>query len=328
MIFRTEINPPVSDKKIEFNDSLLTLGSCFAEEIGRKMALHGFQVSINPLGTLYNPYSIFHLLEFILKKSSVDQLPLVYHNGLWHSYFHHGKFSSPNKNQLLIQVEKIHSEVLQQLHEARWIIFTLGSAIVHVEKSKEMIVANCHQVPANNFYRRFLNIDELNQKFYSFYKLLYQINPFVNILWTISPVRYAKYDLTHNQISKSVLFTWLHHLLINNPAFYYFPSYEIMIDDLRDYRFYKEDLIHPNNMATDYIWEKFVATFISSKDNAIMQEFYDLWKLSLHKILHPETQQASDLRKKLNEKARLLKNNYPGHWKYFQNFLGENIANL
>ena len=271
----TSVDIAPSEKKIGYQDKILLLGSCFADNVGEKFAEHYFQTTINPFGTLYNPASIANSLLPIAS----DHLPIVCHNGLWHSMMHHGGFSHSDKNELLRRCEESCSLMHGALQEASTIIVTFGTAWVYEKDG--MVVANCHKLPAKDFVRRRLTVEEIVQTWQPI------IEPMSDKHWifTVSPIRHIKDGLHENQISKAILLQAIDCLASNSSAVSYFPSYEIMLDELRDYRFYAEDMVHPSQVAVDYIWECFVNAYMTITPK-LMQSTHFILSINRHICLH------------------------------------------
>ena len=304
MKLQTIVDIKPSGWKIGYEDKILMLGSCFSDEIGEQMKQRNLQVTCNPFGTLYNPLSIANAINLqILKssnlqilKSSNCKLPLVEHDGLWHSMAHHGAFSRPTKEEAEEAVKASVETMQKALAEATVVIVTFGTAWVY--EMGGQIVGNCHKLPADTFTRRRLTVDEIVAAWQS----IITRYPDKHWLFTVSPIRHIKDGLHENQLSKATLLMAVNELV--NQSYspqdglsaersvfcqakpVYFPSYEILLDELRDYRFYADDLVHPSSMAVQYIWERFVDTFCTPQTRNQMQLELKHWKQSQHRPLH------------------------------------------
>lgn len=277
MKLQTIVDIKPSEWKIGYEDKILMIGSCFSDEIGEQMAQRYLHVTCNPFGTLYNPLSIAQALQ-------MTQVPeLVEHEGLWHSMAHHGSFSRATKEETEQAVRDSIETMQKALQEATVVIVTFGTAWVYelVESRKKKverpyIVGNCHKLPENVFTRRRLTVEEI----VAAWKPILEKYSNKKWLFTVSPIRHIKDGLHENQISKATL------LLAVDQLGDYFPSYEIMLDELRDYRFYADDLVHPSSMAVNYIWERFVDTFCTpqTKNELVLQ--HKRWKHEHHIPLH------------------------------------------
>jgi hypothetical protein len=297
----TKVAIPVSETKIGYNDKILLLGSCFADNIGERFGEHYFQTTINPFGTLYNPASIFTSLSPV----DTQEWPVVLHNGLWHSMMHHGSFSHPDKNELLRRCEESWVVMRNALQEASTIIVTFGTSWVYEREG--MVVANCHKLPAKEFVRRRLTVDDIVQT----WQILIEQMPDKHWIFTVSPIRHIKDGLHENQISKAILLQAVDCLVSNNKAVSYFPSYEIMLDELRDYRFYADDMLHPSSLAVDYIWQRFVDTYMTIDTQNEMRILHQLWRDRHHRFLYPGTEEAIAFKERTEKHLENLKKQYP-----------------
>jgi hypothetical protein len=297
----TKVAIPVSETKIGYNDKILLLGSCFADNIGERFGEHYFQTTINPFGTLYNPASIFTSLSPV----DTQERPVVLHNGLWHSMMHHGSFSHPDKNELLRRCEESWVVMRNALQEASTIIVTFGTSWVYEREG--MVVANCHKLPAKEFVRRRLTVDDIVQT----WQTLIEQMPDKHWIFTVSPIRHIKDGLHENQISKAILLQAVDCLVSNNKAVSYFPSYEIMLDELRDYRFYADDMLHPSSLAVDYIWQRFVDTYMTIDTQNEMRILHQLWRDRHHRFLYPGTEEAIAFKERTEKRLESFKKQYP-----------------
>jgi hypothetical protein len=285
MKLQTIVDIAPSAWKIGYEDKILMVGSCFSDEIGAQMTQRALQVTCNPFGTLYNPLSIAQALNL---QSSISNLQLVYHDGLYHSMSHHGSFSRADKAETEQAVRASIETMQQALHEATIVIVTFGTAWVY-EMNGE-IVGNCHKLPENNFTRRRLSVEEI----VAAWKPILERYPDKHWIFTVSPIRHIKDGLHENQLSKATLLQAIEQLIqldnqsSNRQSFnrQYFPSYEIMLDELRDYRFYADDLVHPSSLAVSYIWERFIDTFCTPQTRNEMTLRLKQWKQSQHRPLH------------------------------------------
>lgn len=307
----TKVNITPSHNNINYQDTILLLGSCFADNIGAKFSQYYFPTTINPFGTLYNPASILEAIQ--LSMTTDAQHYLIQHNGLWHSMMHHGSFSHPNKDEVIQCCQTSLSTLRQALHDASTIIITFGTAWVY--EYQGMIVANCHKLPANQFVRRRLTVEQIVPA----WQPILASMPDKHWIFTVSPIRHIKDGLHENQISKAILLQAIEQLTTPNsvcsdasfPRIDYFPSYEIMMDELRDYRFYAEDMVHPSPLAVDYIWQRFVDTYITSATQTEMRELHQLWRDRHHQFLHPESAEAQLFAQRTKTRLQYLQSRYP-----------------
>jgi hypothetical protein len=306
LITKVHIKP--SERNIKYQDKLLLLGSCFADNIGDKFREHYFQATINPFGTLYNPASILKAIHLSLDNDAKHYL--IQHNGLWHSMVHHGSFSHPDKNVLLHRYKESQTIMRNALQEASTIIVTLGTSWVY--ELEGIVVANCHKIPANRFRRDCMTANQIIEMWLP---LLVQI-PNKHWIFTVSPIRHIKDGLHANHLSKATLLQAIDQLIVNakelNPSsnYSYFPAYEIMMDELRDYRFYAEDMVLPSQVAVDYICQRFVETYMTIDTQHEMRTLHHLWCDRHHRVLHPETKEAIAFAERLKEHLHNLKKQY------------------
>ena len=281
-------------RQIGYGDKILLLGSCFADNMGAKFSEHYFQATVNPFGTLYNPASIAAAI------TNVGNSQLVEHNGLWHSMMHHGAFSDKDKEQLIARCEQSRALLQRALMEASTVVVTFGTAWVYEMEGK--VVANCHKLPANRFTRRCLTVNEIVEM----WQPIVASMPDKHWIFTVSPIRHVKDGLHANQISKAILLQAVDQLGQS-----YFPSYEIMMDELRDYRFYAEDMVHPSAVAVEYIWQRFVDTYTNKDTQKEMRVLNQLWRDNQHRMLHPDTDEARTFLQRLAERKAQLQQRYP-----------------
>jgi hypothetical protein len=257
MKFRTEIELKPSGLTINHNNPVLLIGSCFAENIAGRMEQSGFEICKNPFGIVYNPESTANSLRDLIQKRIFTKNDLFEYQGVYHSFAHHSRFSGTDTQQVLEKINASASWASGFLQKASVLIVTFGTANVYRLKSSQQIVSNCHKVPATQFSEERLTIHQITIRWNELIANLMQFNPQIRIIFTVSPIRHWKNGANANQLSKAILLLAINELVESHPNCYYFPAYEILLDDLRDYRFYAEDLIHPNNQAINYIWEKF-----------------------------------------------------------------------
>ena len=290
---------------IEYSSKLLLLGSCFSENIGDKLNYFKFQTNQNPFGILFHPKAIENLITNAINKKEYIAEDLIFQNERWHSFDSHSNLSSPNKNELLGNLNSAISSTNKQLKEATHIIITLGTSWVYRFIETDTIVANCHKIPQKKFLKELLSVDEIVESLEAIIALLKSVNKDVNVLFTVSPIRHLKDGFLENTQSKSHLITAIHSIL-NADKISYFPSYEIMMDELRDYRFYAEDMVHPNKTAINYIWERFIETWISENSQATMQEVETIQKGISHRPFNENSEQHQKFLKNLELKKEKL----------------------
>ena len=303
MQFTTPVNIK-PNKSINHNSRIVMLGSCFAENIGKKLIECGFNVVMNPMGILYNPISIHKALERIIEGREFTTDELFYHNGLWASFMHHGSFSHSDKSEALKIMNERLLEAHHQLKNATHLIITFGSSEVYEHNGQ--VVANCHKLPARHFTHRLLSTNEITTPYYSLFPAPYSLLP----IFTISPVRYLGEGAHHGQINKATLLLATDQICRETGADY-FPSYEIMMDELRDYRYYATDMIHPSDMAIDYIFERFTETYLTDEAIRTAEEIKKIKKSLSHRPLHPDSEEYQKFKKKLSQQIDMITEKYP-----------------
>ena len=311
MNFRLTFPVTPFSSPLQYADRLLLMGSCFAEEIGGRLQEHYFDTLINPHGILYNPISITHALNTYLdgKLYSIDDL--FQQGDLWHSWDHHSRFSDINPDTVLSRINATQQAASKRLGEADWLMITLGSAHAYVLQENGLLVGNCHKLPASAFYKKLLSAQDVISALDNVMHRLFFRNRKVKILFTISPVRYARDGVAENNLSKAVLLQAVHHLVNKFDRLYYFPAYELVLDDLRDYRFFKDDLVHPNETAISYVWEHFMEAGLATSDKPILTAIEDLNRARTHRPFNPQSQQHQQFLATYAAKTIQLKKQYP-----------------
>ncbi|MEP0367627.1 MAG: GSCFA domain-containing protein [Cyclobacteriaceae bacterium] len=301
-MFNLKFDIPKSKSLINLKDKVVSVGSCFSDNIGQKLAENKFQVLSNPLGTIFNPYSIFKVL-----KNELDPNGVVENQGVFFHYDAHGEVSALSKGELAELINE-QTEILQNsLKEAHWLIITFGTGFVYAHKGTSSIVANCHKVPQSQFDKVLLRPGEIVEHYHACMKTLRSVNPGLRVLLTVSPVRHTKDGLHENNVSKGILHHATSEILKQDPQALYFPSYEIQMDELRDYRFYSKDLIHPSQEAVDYIWSRFCETYMDMDTLAFLKDWNKI-KISLqHRPFQPKSSRHQGFLRKLKRDIENLK---------------------
>lgn len=308
MLWTTSFDIPEGDNKIIHRSSILSIGSCFSTMIGEKLAERKFPVLNNPFGTIFNPLSIANLLEDSALEMPVNTDLMLVRDGLYLHFGMHSDVVAYSQDSLERLIQKKQQQVKNSLEHASLLLVTFGTAWVYEYGEKGQIVANCHKQPADLFEKRLLHPDEIQKAFSSFLNILREINPNIRVILTVSPVRHTRDGIPENQLSKSVLRLAAHDLTETYDFVSYFPSYEIMMDELRDYRFYKEDLVHPNAQAEDYIWQRFKTAWIDPKSFPLIEEFEGIKRDLAHRPFNPDSPAhmkfLDNLQKKLEKYSR------------------------
>lgn len=296
MNLTTPVSIPILKKPINYKERGLVLGSCFSEHIGRRLLDGGMNVVVNPYGVIFNPHSIGDSFESIVSGRIFDKL--VFDHGLWHSFDHHGSFSDPDSEKVL---RTINRPLPQQYDYA---ILTLGTAWVYETEGR--VVANCHKIAASKFVRRRMTLQQVKQS------LMPVIDRLEKVILTVSPIRHIKDGLSENQVSKSILRVACTELSEQFPErVYYFPSYEIMVDELRDYRFYASDMCHPTEQAQSYIWQRFQDATLDTPSKEMISRVEALRRALSHRPLHATSPEYIQFRLKTREKIEELLKIYP-----------------
>ena len=305
-MFRTAIETISYDFKLSHDAALVSIGSCFSDTIGQKLKAAKFSIDVNPYRTVFHPIAIFELIQHSLSKSSIEESNIIERDGLFLSHELHSSFVSKSKEGLIRKFDKINKRVNKRLKKADALIITFGTSWVFEKKRTQELVSNCHKVPQQEFNKRLLSLEEIMTGFFAMKEALDLINPSLKILLTVSPVRHTKEGLVGNSVSKSNLLLACHYLEQMAANVHYFPSYEMLMDDLRDYRFFKQDLIHPNQQAIDYIWNNFASALLTEEAKAICQELDKLNERLTHKAFNPTSASHQDFLKQTLEKAEKL----------------------
>lgn len=296
--YRILVTPEKPSFQISHSDKLVSIGSCFSESIGRKFSENKFHININPFGQQYNPASIANAIERLLENKPYTENDLVFHDELWHSFDHHGSFSHATKEETLHEINTNLQRSHKDLKNATVLFLTFGTSHIFSLKENGRIVSNCHKFSGNYFERRILNPSEIIEVIKESLQHLKTLNSKLKTVFTVSPVRYFAFGHYENSVSKAHLFTAIYELQNMFPGSYYFPAYELVMDDLRDYRFFAEDMLHPNHQATNYVWEVFSKTFFSNKTLSLMKEVEEIVLASKHRPRNPD----SEAHKKFIEK--------------------------
>ena len=313
MNLQTKINLEKQSKSlIDYNSNIFLLGSCFSENIGNTLNYFKFQNIQNPFGILFHPKAIEHVIENAVNQKQYSEENVFFNNEQWHCFDAHSKISSASKQDLINELNsklKLTSEAIQN---STHIIITLGTAWVYCDIKTNNSVANCHKVPQKQFSKELLSVKDIATSLKKIVDLIRSVNSKIHLIFTVSPVRHLKDGFIQNTQSKAHLITAIHKL-INPMGFgaFYFPSYEIMMDELRDYRFYEDDMIHPSQLAIKYIWEKFKTVWFSDESFKIMQEVETIQKGLQHKPFNSNSESYQKFIQKLKAKKSQLKNQFP-----------------
>lgn len=292
MQFHTEFSPEILPYRIGLNSQIVTIGSCFAELMGQRLVDTKLSVLNNPFGTIFNPVSISKLLTMALKGSSPDENRYIERDEIWFHYDFHSSLWATSREELQGKLIALLAQTKEAIREADFLFLTLGSAVVYRHIETGAVVANCHKMSASLFEKYLYQIDHLRDDLTCLLKTLHKANPKLNILFTVSPVRHIRDTLPLNSVSKATLRVIAHELTVWNDRVSYFPAHELMMDDLRDYRFYEADLIHPNKQAHDYIFEKFAESAFDPKLRNFATKWTQISKSLAHRPLYTDSSPA------------------------------------
>lgn len=326
--FRTIVQIEKPADLISVDSGVLFVGSCFAGNMGQKMVDARCQTMVNPYGVLFNPLSVAAAFDAILENRAVAEDDMVERDGLWHSFMHHGRFSHPDLPTAIKSINEATGSAHRFLQSAEFIVLTFGSAYVYEHKMEHRVVANCHKFPEVDFNRYLLEPEEIVDAWKDLIVRLRVFNPTVKIMFTVSPVRHWRDGAHGNQVSKSVLLLSIDKLVHLFDKVTYFPAYEIVMDELRDYRFYDAAMLHPNQVAIDYIWQRFSQSWLTPEANGYLKEVSKIVLARHHRpSLHPTASYRNFIQQTL-EKIFDLSRRYPGarleeDQKWFQGVLDE-----
>ena len=314
MQFRTQIPISKSSQPIGYNSRVVSLGSCFAVNIAEKFNYFKFQTATNPFGIIFNPVSIEKIVKRIVEQQFFTENDVFFANGRWHCFEVHSELSHPNKEVFLSSLNDLILSTHQQLNDATHIIITYGTSWVYREKEQYEVVANCHKLPQKQFDKDLLSVERIEKAIHNTIDLIKKINPNCNFIFTVSPVRHIKDGFVENQISKAHLISALHQVLEVPPLGAegaYFPSYEIMMDDLRDYRFYAPDMLHPNQTAIDYIWKLFAEAYFSAETFSTMNAIENIQKSLQHRPFDENGLEHQKFLSQLQDKIKSVEAKFP-----------------
>ncbi|MGH1338470.1 MAG: GSCFA domain-containing protein [Aureispira sp.] len=279
----TSLSLSPSTPQLVYRDNLMAIGSCFAQNLGQQLQKQLYNILLNPFGVLYNPSSISKSLQFLLEATDFEEHDLLPHRDAWHSLYHHSSFSGTDKIATLNHINTSLHQAREHLQQTRCLFLTFGTAWVYTWKASGQIVSNCHHFPAAQFERRRLSVQEIVNNFLQILPVLKERHHTIEIILTISPIRHLKDGFVENQVSKATLVLAVQQLVEQLDYCHYFPAYEMVLDDLRDYRYYGPDLIHPNALAIDYIWQAFEAAHLAQKEQLLRKQVAKLQQAANHR---------------------------------------------
>lgn len=311
MEFQVPIQMNAIPNGVDYKDKILLTGSCFTEHIGDKLQELKFDILQNPNGILFDPQSVAASLVSYIQNKRYEEKDLVYFNELWQSWDHHSRFSGMDPLKVLERINQSQSNAHHFLKEARWLIVTLGSSFSYRLTENSKPVANCHRAPAQTFHKHLMTIEETNSVLDNCLHQLFRFNSGIEVIFTISPVRHIRDGVVENNRSKARLIEVVHHLVNKFDRLYYFPAYELVIDVLRDYRFYDIDMVHPNFAATRFVMEQFMKYCISPESQVIAEDIQQIATARKHKAFQPDTQAHKKFLQSYLEKSKALQQKFP-----------------
>ena len=311
MNLQTKITVAAPDFSIDYNSRLMMLGSCFAENMGSKFSYYKFDVDVNPCGIIYNPLSVANVLRLLVEGKRFEKNDLREVGGKWVSLFHHGAFSSADPDECLHRINDRLTKATGELRTLDLLVITWGTAWVYKYIPENIIVSNCHKIPSREFERSRLSVEDIVREYLVLIERLREINPGLRILFTVSPIRHWKDGAHGNQLSKATLLLAIDRLREEIQHVYYFPAYEIVLDELRDYRFYAEDMLDVSGFTVDYIWERFLYSFISPEVFGLMNQIGRINKGVAHRPFEPQSEEYQRLVKKMLAEIAMISRSYP-----------------
>ncbi len=312
MDFRTQITISKYQTPIDYNSRIISFGSCFAEKMGEKFDYFKFQNITNPFGIIFNSISIERIIKRIVNQELFTEKDIFFHNEIWHCFEVHSELSNPNKDIYLENLNQILKSTHSQITESTHIIITYGTSWVYRNIETNQIVANCHKMPQKNFTKELLSLGITLESIENTISLIHSMNKKIKFIFTVSPVRHIKDGFVENSVSKAHLISAIHSVYKKQLTTHnYFPSYEIILDELRDYRFFEADMLHPNQLAINYVWIKFFENYVSENQFPIMQQVEEIQKALHHKPFNENSENHQKFIKNLKQKMNTLASKIP-----------------
>lgn len=311
MNLQTKVSITEPPFKLDHSDKIISLGSCFSDNLANKLSDFKFNIFANPFGVLYNPFSISNALKKIISGTPYNNDVICKNNNQYYSFNHHSTFNNSNKELLLENINNCLAHAHDHYNQTTCLFITFGTAFVYRLKYNNSVVSNCHKLPSDLFIRDLLSPDEIVNEYQQLIDDILLKNPNMKFIFTISPVRHLRNSAYENSVSKSHLFCALHKILNSNKSTYYFPSYEIMIDELRDYRFYADDMTHPSTIAQTYIFNKFKSYVISDNITDFFKNYEAIIKARQHKLMTNNPKSIEKFNASIIKKINMISNKYP-----------------
>ncbi|MDI9340261.1 MAG: GSCFA domain-containing protein [Sediminibacterium sp.] len=305
-MFHLDYKPQKASWNISHADTIFTIGSCFAQNMGERLQQLKFNSTVNPHGILFNPISIAYSLENILASAVPEQDMFAEHGGIWFSHYYHSDIYAQTTEALTGTIKQINAASRSNLLASNTLIVTFGTAHVYRQVQTRKIVANCHKQAQHLFTKELLTIDAIVNTWQSLMQSIRSFVPNVRFLFSVSPVKYLKDGIHENNLSKATLLLAVQQLTEQATNCFYFPAFELVNDDLRDYRFYKPDMAHPSEQAISYVWQRFTETYFSAETQELCNTLEKIRQAMLHRPLHPESSHSVLFRQKMLEQCILL----------------------
>ena len=302
---------PQKHNHIDYDSKILLLGSCFSENIGNKFEYFKFQCCVNPFGILFHPLAIENLITRSINKDYYGDNEVIHYNEVYSCLDAHSRLNATSKEMLLTNLNDAIDATHTQLKEATHLVITLGTSWVYRHISTDRIVANCQKIPQKQFLKELLSVDNIVESLEAIINLVRSINPKVNFIFTVSPVRHLKDGFVENTRSKAHLLAAIHQIVDTRHQQYYFPSYEIVMDELRDYRFYNADMVHPNDIAIDYIWDTFKNVWLAEDASQISKQVGNIQAKRTHRPFNSNSQAHQEFLAKLSSEIEEIQTKYP-----------------
>lgn len=297
--------------QLDYNSKIILFGSCFSENIGEKFEYFKFKTTVNPFGILFHPLAIENLITRSIHKNYYSEADLHFYNEQWCCLDAHSKLKETSQEALLAVLNSQIDETYNQLKSANHIVITLGTSWVYRLIESDKIIANCHKLPQKQFLKELLSVEQISESLEAIISLVKSINPEVSFVFTVSPVRHIKDGFVENTQSKSHLLAATHQVVESRNRLYYFPSYEIMMDELRDYRFYNADMLHPSEVAINYIWEKFKFVWLSEDASKILEKVTSIQARKSHRPFNSNSEAHQKFILKLQSDIENLQTEFP-----------------
>ena len=311
MKLQTQLNIPQEQPKIDYSSSVLLLGSCFSENMGEKFAYYQFQQLQNPLGILFHPFAIEKFLQRVVQQEEFTGKAIFQYQEIYSCFEAHSRMNALSEDEILKNLNSALEETFLFLKKASHVMITLGTSWIYKHVDQNEYVANCHKIPQKNFTKELSSVAELEKSIQTSVEYIRQLNPDCQFVFTVSPIRHAKDGLVESTRSKSHLITAIHQVLEGENGLKYFPSYELMMDELRDYRFYASDLLHPNQIAVNYIWERFQETWLAVETLPVMKQVEQIRQGLSHRPFNPNSTAHQKFQQKLQQQIVQLQQQFP-----------------